>query len=173
MPCLRPDLHVYVIFKSNVTFSTLSNWKFRYVTLHHQCNLVPVPVTEKCCNLVTFSYYNSVTPQPSDFPPCRCGSLGLPGQLRPLPAGRHRPGRIPLPRLRRVHLPARDELCKNGSSRKTDTIFKRSSRKIDSRRLFSREYDFPKTFSLTENQFSGKTYLCTLVLACYSPVSFS
>ena len=34
----------------------------------------------------------------------------------------------------------------------------RSSRKIDSRRLFSREKDFPKTFSLTENQFSGKTY---------------
>ena len=24
--------------------------------------------------------------------------------------------------------------------------------------VFSREYDFPKTFSLTENQFSGKTY---------------
>ena len=32
----------------------------------------------------------------------------------------------------------------------------RSSRKIDYRRLFSSEYDFPKTFSLTE--FSGKTY---------------
>ena len=29
----------------------------------------------------------------------------------------------------------------------------RSSRKIDSQRLFSREYEFPKTFSLTENQF--------------------
>ena len=39
-----------------------------------------------------------------------------------------------------------DELYKDGSSRK-----------IDSRRLFSREYEFPKTFSLTENQFSGKT----------------
>ena len=39
----------------------------------------------------------------------------------------------------------RDEFYKN-----------RSSRKIDSRRLFSSEYDFPKTFSLTE--FSGKTY---------------
>ena len=39
---------------------------------------------------------------------------------------------------------------------------KRSSRKIDSRRLFSREWDFPKTFSLTENQFSGKTYFCTI-----------
>ena len=41
----------------------------------------------------------------------------------------------------------RDELYKN-----------RSSRKIDSRRLFSREYDFGKTFSLTENQFYRKTY---------------
>ena len=41
---------------------------------------------------------------------------------------------------------ARDELYKN-----------RSSRKTDSQRLFSREYDFPKTFSLTENQFSRKT----------------
>ena len=39
----------------------------------------------------------------------------------------------------------RDELYKN-----------RSSRKIYSRRLFSREYDFWKTFSLTENQFSGR-----------------
>ena len=45
---------------------------------------------------------------------------------------------------------SRDELYKN-----------RSSRKIDSRRLFSREYDFPKIFSLTENQFSGKTYFYT------------
>ena len=45
----------------------------------------------------------------------------------------------------------RDELYKN-----------RSSRKIYSRRLFSREYDFPKTFSLTENQFSGKTYFYTI-----------
>ena len=35
---------------------------------------------------------------------------------------------------------ARDELYKN-----------RSSRKIDSQRLLSREYDFPKTLSLTEN----------------------
>ena len=34
----------------------------------------------------------------------------------------------------------RDELYKN-----------RSSRKIDSRRLILRKYDFPKTFSLTEN----------------------
>ena len=40
----------------------------------------------------------------------------------------------------------RDELYKN-----------RSSRKTDSRIVFSREYDFPKTFSLTENQSSGKT----------------
>ena len=45
----------------------------------------------------------------------------------------------------------RDELYKN-----------RSSRKIDSRGLFSREYDFPKTFSLTENQFSQKTYFSTI-----------
>ena len=29
-------------------------------------------------------------------------------------------------------------------------------------RLFSREYDFPKTFSLTEKQFSGKTYFYTI-----------
>ena len=34
--------------------------------------------------------------------------------------------------------------------------------KINSRRLFSREYDFPKTFSLTVNQFSGMTYLYTI-----------
>ena len=27
---------------------------------------------------------------------------------------------------------------------------------------FQREYDFPKTFSLTENQFSGKTYFYTI-----------
>ena len=38
----------------------------------------------------------------------------------------------------------------------------RSSRTIDSRILFSREWDFGKTFSLTENQFSGKTYLYTI-----------
>ena len=42
---------------------------------------------------------------------------------------------------------SRDKLYKN-----------RSSQKIDSWRLFSREYDFPKTSSLTENQFSRKTY---------------
>ena len=45
----------------------------------------------------------------------------------------------------------RDELYKN-----------RSSRKIDSRKPFSREKDFPKTFSLTENQFYGKTYFYTI-----------
>ena len=45
----------------------------------------------------------------------------------------------------------RDELSKN-----------RSFRKIDSQRLFSREYDFPKTFSLTENQFSRKSYFYTI-----------
>ena len=38
----------------------------------------------------------------------------------------------------------------------------RSSRKIDSQRLFSREKDFPMNLSLTENQFSGKTYFYTI-----------
>ena len=38
----------------------------------------------------------------------------------------------------------------------------RSSRKIDSHRLCLRECDFPKTFSLTENQISGKTYFYTI-----------
>ena len=38
----------------------------------------------------------------------------------------------------------------------------RSYRKIDSQRLFSREKDFPKTFSLTENQFSRKIYFYTI-----------
>ena len=38
----------------------------------------------------------------------------------------------------------------------------RSSRKINYGRLFSRAKYFPKTFSLTENQFSGKTYLHTI-----------
>ena len=33
---------------------------------------------------------------------------------------------------------------------------------MDSQRLFSREKDFQKTFSLTENQFSGKTYFYTI-----------
>ena len=33
---------------------------------------------------------------------------------------------------------------------------------MDSRILFSRELDFPKTFSLTENQFSQKTYFYTI-----------
>ena len=42
-----------------------------------------------------------------------------------------------------------------------DSYKNRSSRKIDSQRLFSREYDFPETFSLTENQFSPKTYFYT------------
>ena len=39
---------------------------------------------------------------------------------------------------------------------------KRSPRKIDSQIVFSREYDFSKTFSLTENQFSRKTYFYTI-----------
>ena len=44
-----------------------------------------------------------------------------------------------------------------------DELYKnRSSRKMDSRRLFSRENDFPKIFSLTENLFSGKTYFYTI-----------
>ena len=44
-----------------------------------------------------------------------------------------------------------------------DELYKdRFSRKIDYQRLFSREYDFPKTFSLTENQFSRKTYFYTI-----------
>ena len=38
----------------------------------------------------------------------------------------------------------------------------RPSRKINSQRLSSREWDFQKTFSLTENQFSGKTYFYTI-----------
>ena len=38
----------------------------------------------------------------------------------------------------------------------------RSSRKINSQRLFSIEWDFSKTFSLTEKQFSGKTYFYTI-----------
>ena len=42
----------------------------------------------------------------------------------------------------------------------------RSSQKIDSQRLLSREYDFPKTFSLIENQFSGKTYFYTIYPWC-------
>ena len=33
---------------------------------------------------------------------------------------------------------------------------------MDSRRLFSSKYDFLKTFSLTESQFSGKNYLNTI-----------
>ena len=46
-----------------------------------------------------------------------------------------------------------------GNDENRDELYKnRSSRKIDYQRLFSREYDFPKTFSLTENQFSRKTY---------------
>ena len=39
----------------------------------------------------------------------------------------------------------------------------RSSRKIDSRRLFLREKDFKKTISLTENRFCGKTYFIQFI----------
>ena len=45
----------------------------------------------------------------------------------------------------------RDQLYKN-----------RSSRKIDSWRLIPREWDFLKTFSLAENQFSWKTFFYTI-----------
>ena len=38
----------------------------------------------------------------------------------------------------------------------------RSSRKINSRILLSREWDFQKTLSLTERQYSGKTYFYTI-----------
>ena len=38
----------------------------------------------------------------------------------------------------------------------------RSFRKIDSPGIFSREYDFLDTLSLTEDQFSGKTYFSTI-----------
>ena len=63
----------------------------------------------------------------------------------PVPAVRAavRAARVPVDGEGRGHLhdlQRRDELYKS-----------RSSRKIDSRRLFSREYDFPTTFSLTEN----------------------
>ena len=53
--------------------------------------------------------------------------------------------------FKEVIVASRDELYKN-----------RSSQKIDSQRLFSGEYDFPRTFSLTENQFSRKTYFYTI-----------
>ena len=55
----------------------------------------------------------------------------------------------------------------------------RSSRKNDSKRLFSREYDFPKTFSLTENQFSRKNYSyqihpwCSPGHSLHSPLAYS
>ena len=55
-----------------------------------------------------------------------------------------------------IHNEDRDELYKN-----------RSSRIIDPRRLISREYDFLKTFSLTENQFSGKTYFYTIAFRAF------
>ena len=44
-----------------------------------------------------------------------------------------------------------------------DELYKnRSSRKIDSQRLFSRVYDFLKNFSLIANQFFRKTYSYTI-----------
>ena len=53
---------------------------------------------------------------------------------------------------------ARVELLEEGWG----NCINRSFRKIDSQRLFSREWDFPKTLSLTENQFSGRTYFYTI-----------
>ena len=50
-----------------------------------------------------------------------------------------------------------------GNDENRDELYKdRFSRKIDYQRLFSGEYDFPKTFSLTENQFSRKTHFYTI-----------
>ena len=46
----------------------------------------------------------------------------------------------------------RDLSATTSNDENRDQLYKnRSSRKIDSQRLFSREYDFPKTFSVTEN----------------------
>ena len=61
--------------------------------------------------------------------------------------GGHLVGHIVVPRVVVVVVGVWGQLYKN-----------RSSRKIDSQILFSREYDFTKTFSLTENPFSRKTY---------------
>ena len=68
------------------------------------------------------------------------------------------------PRCSRVKFDECRTVIKNKCERvPRDQLYNnRSSRIIDSRRLFSREYDFPKTFSLTENQFSGKTYFYTI-----------
>ena len=42
-------------------------------------------------------------------------------------------------------------------------------RRINSQRLFSREYDFQKTFSLTEYRFSRKTYFYTIASSHWCP----
>ena len=61
-------------------------------------------------------------------------------------------------------LPAREAglVVGHGGDAWSQLYKNRSSRKIDSQRLFSREYDFPKIFSFIENQFSGKTYFYTI-----------
>ena len=43
-----------------------------------------------------------------------------------------------------------------------------SSRKIGTQTLFSIGNDFPKTLSLAENQFSGKTYFYTIASRVYT-----
>ena len=57
---------------------------------------------------------------------------------------------------------ARENFISHKTCEQGPIVSNGSSRKINSRRLFSRECDFPKTFSLTEIQFSGKTYLYTI-----------
>ena len=42
---------------------------------------------------------------------------------------------------------------------------------MNSQRLFWREYDFPKTFSLNENQFSGKIYFYTIASSAVAAAS--
>ena len=50
-----------------------------------------------------------------------------------------------------------------GAENIRDQLYKNmSSWIIDSWRLFSGEFGFPKTFSLSENQFSGKTHFYTI-----------
>ena len=105
-------------------------------------------------------------------------------RTRPAPPARRR--RFPSPRSPRSRAPAASrwrrrpcggprarrcgsrwtEICR-ARTRIASSLWRqlyknRSSRKIDSRRLFSREYDFPKTFSLSKNPFSGKTYIYTI-----------
>ena len=74
---------------------------------------------------------------------------------------------LSFPRESIIHLLSRSHiqaflLLRLGEEHRDELYKNRSSRKIDSQRLFSREYDFPKTFSLTENQFSRMTYFYTI-----------